>query len=152
MARPMSVQAQGTSPPLGLEVGSSLSQTVWAENWKRLSLPMKIRVLFPKRGKWLPERQKPTVSHSSCQHSPIFPILSILCQCPKGNCKGSPMPHDFITNSLQSDDKDARSHEFQKSDGGELLKPKAGLLAKEDLAKASPVITQKEKSAGTMLK
>lgn len=46
------------------------------------------------------------------------------------------MPHDFIVNRLQSNtDKDARSHEFQKSDGGELLKPNAGLLAKEDLPK-----------------
>lgn len=63
------------------------------------------------------------------------------------------MPHDVIANRLQDNTKeDARSHEFQKSDGGELLKPNVGLLAKEDLAKVSLVITQKEKSAGIMLK
>lgn len=105
-----------------------------------------------KKGKMITGETKATVSHSSCQCTPIFPISSVVksnsLSVSQGNCKGSIMPHDFIANRLQSDtDKEARSHEFQRSDGGELLKPNEG-----HLAKVSPVITQKEKSAGMVLK
>lgn len=60
----------------------------------------------------------------------------------------------FSANRLQSDTdnhpKDARSHELQESDGGELLKSNARLLAKEDMAKVKQLII--EKSAGMMRK
>lgn len=97
-------------------------------------------------------KTKATVNHSGCQPSPALPILPMVksnsLSVSQGNCKGLTMPHRFTANRLQSDtDKDAESHEFQKSDGGQLLKSNAGLLAKEDLAKVSPAITQKEKSA-----
>jgi len=74
----------------------------------------------------------------------------------QGNYKGTPVHRHFSANRLQSDTnshpKDARSHEWQMSDDGELLKPSVRLLAREDMAKIKQLITEKGKSAGIMQK
>lgn len=66
------------------------------------------------------------------------------------------MPRHFSANRLQTDTdshpKDARSHELQMSDDGELLKPNVRLLAREDMAKVKQLVTEQEKSAGMMQK
>lgn len=46
------------TPSPGVGGGSSLSQTMWTESWRRVHLPRKIRVLCPKRRNWLLERPK----------------------------------------------------------------------------------------------